>query len=200
MVARLIVIEGIDQSGKNTQTKLLSNKLRRQGYITKILSFPIYTSPSGRELRRFLQGKRQNLPVQAVHMLYSLNRWENLQQINEAMDTNDFVIMDRYVPSNLAYGIGKGLNAKWLSSLDEGLPEPDIVIILDVPANSSFNRKHVQRDVHEKNKRYLEKVAAIYRRLAQNNKWMLVNGNLSSGQVNTNVWKIVSSRFRIHQK
>src|SRR3989454_8502003 len=99
--AKIIDIEGIDQSGKRTQTRLLAEDLKKEGAKVSTISYPIYKSPSGRQIQRFLQGK-QNYPATALHMLYSLNRWENQELIVKLTETADFVIADRYYPSNFA--------------------------------------------------------------------------------------------------
>src|SRR2546428_3726986 len=120
--SRLIALEGIDQAGKKTQTRLLSASLRREGFKVGILSFPIYSTSSGRLIRSFLAG-RANTSPHALHMLYSLNRWENMETINNALKKNDFVICNRYTPSNLAYGEARGLRVQWLGDRHPGLPE-----------------------------------------------------------------------------
>jgi len=119
--AKIIDIEGIDQSGKRTQTRLLAEDLKKEGAKVSTISYPIYKSPSGRQIQRFLQGK-QNYPATALHMLYSLNRWENQELIVKLTETADFVIADRYYPSNFAYGVSRGLSLGWLQGLDRGLP------------------------------------------------------------------------------
>src|SRR3989441_6089634 len=120
--SRLIALEGIDQAGKKTQTRLLSASLRAEGFKVGTLSFPIYSTSSGRLIRSFLAG-RANTSPHALHMLYSLNRWENMETISGALKKNDFVICNRYTPSNLAYGEARGLSVQWLAGLDAGLPE-----------------------------------------------------------------------------
>src|SRR5712692_2838451 len=120
--SRLIALEGIDQAGKKTQTRLLSASLRREGFKVGTLSFPIYSTSSGRLIRSFLAGRAKTSP-HALHMLYSLNHRENMETINTALKKNDFVICNRYTPSNLAYGEARGLSVQWLASIDDGLKE-----------------------------------------------------------------------------
>src|SRR5256885_13069408 len=77
--SRLIALEGIDQAGKKTQTRLLSASLRREGFKVGTLSFPIYSTSSGRLIRSFLAGRAKTSP-HALHLLYSLNRWERSEE------------------------------------------------------------------------------------------------------------------------
>ena len=196
MPAKIIDIEGIDQSGKRTQTRLLAEDLKKEGAKVSTISYPIYKSPSGRQIQRFLQGK-QNYPATALHMLYSLNRWENQELIVKLTETADFVIADRYYPSNFAYGVSRGLSLGWLQGLDRGLPTASLVIVLDVPVLSSFGRKSTGRDVHEKDRRLLLKVRRTYGRLAKKLEWKMVDANRPVEEVHEAVWRIVREQFRL---
>jgi dTMP kinase len=191
---RIIALEGIDQSGKRTQTRLLANELRKKEAKVSTISFPIYKSASGRQIQRFLQGK-QEYPATALHMLYSLNRWENQEQIIKLTQNSDFVIADRYYPSNLAYGVSRGLSLEWLQGLDRGLPTASLVIVLDVPVPASFTRKSRGRDVHEKNRQLLVKVRRTYQTLAKKQGWKMVNATRSVEEVHEAVWSIVRHKF-----
>jgi dTMP kinase len=193
---KIIAIEGIDQSGKRTQTRLLANELEKRRARVTTISFPIYDSPSGRQIQRFLKGK-QHYPHTAVHMLYSLNRWENQELINELTKKNDFVIADRYYPSNLAYGVSRGLSLGWLQGLDRGLPAASLVIVLDVPVVESFDRKSTGRDVHERDRELLLMVRRTYRKLARRLDWRLVDATRPVGEVHEAVWSIVRKKFRL---
>ncbi len=188
-----IDLEGIDQSGKKTQTRLLVAKLRRKGLKAVTLDFPVYSTSIGQEIQAFLNGKR-NYPPQAVHMLYSLNRWENRDRIIRALDSADFLLADRYSASNLAYGLAKGLDLGWLISLDRGLPMPERVIVLDIPVGSSFVRKSHLRDLHESDRALLLKVRRNYLRLANRFHWQVVDGTRSATVVHSEIWKSVPSQ------
>src|SRR5437867_13204785 len=93
--SRLIALEGIDQAGKKTQTRLLSAGLRREGFKVGTLSFPIYSTSSGRLIRSFLVG-RTDSAQHGLHMIYYLNRWENMETITGTLEKNAFVICNRY--------------------------------------------------------------------------------------------------------
>lgn len=186
MPSRLIAIEGIDQAGKKTQTGLLANSLRREGFKASVLSFPMYSTGSGRLIRAFLSGKQRPSPT-VLHMLYSLNRWEKAESIIDALKRADFVLCNRYTPSNLAYGAARGLNVDWLSSLDSGLPEPGAVFVLDVPVTRSFSRKAVRRDVNERDRAFLDKVRRNYRLLARRLGWRLIDGTQPPQEVHQHI-------------
>ncbi len=192
MPARFIALEGIDQAGKKTQTRLLLARLHRSGFKTASLSFPIYNTPAGRQIRAFLTGRRES-SWEALHMLYSLNRWENEKRILSILNSVDVLVADRYAPSNLAYGTAHGLSLRWLAGLDKGLSEPDVVVVLDVPVPSSFERKKHQRDLYESNRLFLLRVKRAYLRLADRYHWKVVQGAGPPEQVHGNIWNIVET-------
>jgi len=187
-------LEGIDQSGKRTQTRLLADRLKRTNTRVSTIGFPIYESPSGRQIRSYLKG-RQDYAPQALHMLYSLNRWENRELINKLVHSSDYLIADRYTPSNLAYGLSRGLSLGWLQVLDKGLPTADLVVVLDVPIVSSFERKSKNRDVHERDREFLIKVRRTYKLLSRRLGWKILDASGTSGEVHTAIWQTILRRF-----
>ena len=136
----IIVIEGGDQAGKKTQTELLFRALKKRKIKTTTFSFPDYTTPIGKEIAKYLGGKRK-FPPQTIHCLLAANRWEKLNEIRKAQSKNSVLIMNRYYQSNLVYGLANGMKQKWLENLDAGLPKADLVILLDVSQKESFHRK-----------------------------------------------------------
>jgi len=154
---KLVVVDGIDQSGKRTQTQMLARKIQKFGYHTSIWSFPDYTTPLGRQLKLYLAG-RTRFDFHAVHLLYAANKWENAASIAREVKLGRVVIINRYTPSNLAYGIAHGLSPNWLELLEKDLPKPDLVLILDVSPKCLIQTKRQLRDVHEENLSYLREV------------------------------------------
>ncbi|MHB8601374.1 MAG: dTMP kinase [Nitrosotalea sp.] len=191
----IIVIEGFDQAGKKTQSKLLSDFLKIQNKKSTIFSFPDYTTPVGKEIKNFLRGKRKFAP-QVIHCLLAANRWERSKDILEALAKNHVVIMNRYYQSNLVYGTVNGLDLKWLENLDRGLPKEDMVILLDVKVSDSFSRKTKRRDKFEKDKTFALKIANTYRKLAKKYHWYTVNASQQKDQVHKQVRDIVSKHIR----
>jgi dTMP kinase len=193
MAARFIDLEGIDQAGKETQSGLLQREFHRRGLTSVNLDFPSYSSVIGKEIRAFLKGRRSYNP-HALHMLYSLNRWENRKKIMRALDNADIVMTDRYTPSNIAYGLAKGLKLDWLTGLDRGLPEPDSVIVLDVPVEYSFARKRERRDIHEGNRKLLLRVRRNYLSLARKLNWLVIDASRPAKTVHEDILKKVLPR------
>jgi len=192
----IIVIEGGDQAGKKTQSQLLANALRSKRLKTKVFTFPDYSTPIGKEIRKYLDGKRK-FPPQVIHCLLAANRWEKLNDIKKAESKNSILIMNRYYESNLVYGLVNGMKRDWLENLDAGLPKPDLVIVLDVSQNVSFGRKKSKRDKFEKNRDFLEKISRTYRSLAKKKHWKLVDGSCTQKEVHKSIMKIFSKKLGI---
>jgi dTMP kinase len=190
----IIVIEGVDQAGKKTQSELLAQTLKKNRIKTKIFSFPDYSTPVGKEIDRYLHGKTK-FPPQVIHCLLAANRWEKLVQIKKAISENSVVIMNRYYQSNLVYGMANGLSLKWLEGLDAGLPRADLVIVLDVSQRDSFSRKRQNRDRFEKNTQFLSKISKSYKILAKKYGWKLVNASDTKEHVHNSIMQVLSKKF-----
>ncbi len=190
----IIVIEGSDQAGKKTQTALLAQALKKSKIKTKTFSFPDYTTPLGKEINRFLHGKRK-FPPQVIHCLLAANRWEKLDQIKKAQEQNSVVIMNRYYQSNLVYGVANGMPLSWLEGLDDGLPKADLVLVLDVSQKESFSRKTKNRDQFEKNAQFLQTISSTYKKLAKKYHWNLINASQSKQAVHADIMQVLSKKL-----
>ena len=192
----IIVFEGGDQAGKKTQSALLQRKLKSAKIKATVFSFPDYSTPIGKEISKYLHGKRK-FPPQVIHCLLAANRWEKLDEIKKAQQKNSIVIMNRYRESNLVYGLVNGLKLEWLENLDSGLPKSDLVIVLDVPQTESFSRKRSNRDRFEKNKDFSNKISRTYRKMAVKKKWKIVDATKSKREVHEDIMKIFGKKIGI---
>lgn len=190
----IVVIEGSDQAGKKTQSELLAKTLRKSKIKTKIFSFPDYTTPLGKEINRFLHGKRK-FPPQVIHCLLAANRWEKESEIKKAESQNSVLIMNRYYQSNLVYGVANNLSLTWLQGLDQGLPKADLVIVLDVSQKESFSRKKSNRDKFEKDTIFLQKISRTYRVLAKKFGWHIINASQSKESVHNDIMRVLSKKL-----
>ena len=182
----IIAIEGADQAGKATQARMLAEALERHGLPTETFAFPDYSTPVGRRIKASLRlagsaagtGRRASqAPPQLLHLLLAANRWEALPRIRSALDAGRTVLMNRYYHSNMVYGLARGMGRGWLASLDAGLPESDLVIVLDVDPSESFKRKSAGRDGFERDAGLLERVRSLYRAEARRDRrrWKVVD-------------------------
>lgn len=192
----IIVIEGGDQAGKKTQSQLLAKALQKRKLKTKIFSFPDYKTPIGKEIKKYLLGKRK-LPVQVVHCLLAANRWEKLKDIKDAVSKNSILIMNRYYQSNLVYGLVNKMNLSWLENLDAGLPRADLVIVLDVSQKEAFRRKKIKRDEFEKNQEFSKKISKVYKQLAKKKHWNVVDASHPKEIVHQDIMRIFAKKIGI---
>ena len=192
----IIVFEGGDQAGKKTQSTLLAKKLKTARIKTKLFSFPDYSTPIGKEINKYLHGKRK-FARQVIHCLLSANRWEKIDEIKKAQEQNSILIMNRYTESNLIYGLVNGLKLEWLENLDKDLPRSNLVIVLDVSQKESFNRKKSNRDKFEKNKDFSQSISKMYKKIAKKKKWQIIDATQSKKHVHDEVMKIFRKKIGI---
>jgi len=171
-----IAIEGIDAAGKRTQTSILRAWFGSKGMTTHTISFPAYDTTIGKEIRKFLDGS-VDYPQQVRAMLYAANRWEKRAEIEAMLAKTDATIVDRYSGSNLAYGVSNGLDIEWLLHLEEGLPEPDLVLLLDASPTKLVPRRGDRKDSYERNISLQEKARDAYVKLAKRFAWSVVDAN-----------------------
>jgi len=195
---KIIVIEGIDKAGKTTQANLLLNKLNSYKHHKYVkFDFPDYSTPVGKEIKRFLDGKR-DYPDEVKMMLLSANRWEKKGEIERVIGKGTTIIMNRYYQSNLVYGISKGLKLSWLLALDEGLPKADLVIIIDIKTNTLVKRsKNGITDTFEKDLELIRKVKKNYRILANRFRWRIVDGEKAMDDVSNEVLELIKKIVKI---
>ena len=192
---KIIVIEGIDKAGKTTQANLLLKKLKGKKY-TK-LDFPDYSTPVGREIKQFLDGKR-DYSDEVKMMLLSANRWEKKSEIESLIVKGTTVIMNRYYQSNLVYGISKGLKLNWLLALDEGLPKADLVVVIDIRTKTLVRRsRNDTTDTFEQDLDLIRKVRRNYKMLAKKFSWHIIDGEDSVNIVNVQVLELVGKIMKI---
>lgn len=171
----LIAIEGLDQSGKQTQARLLRDRLREGGRKARVVSFPDYGTAIGEEIARALQGERDYGP-DVMQLLYIANRHERRPDLERWLAAGITLVCDRYVASSIAYGEAQGLDPAWLADLQRFLPAPDATILLDIAPETATARKAVGRDRYEADLALLGRVRTSYRRQLAQPGWLRVDG------------------------
>lgn len=194
MPGHIIAFEGLDQSGKQTQSERLSAVLRAEGRRVEFLSFPEYRTAIGAEIGHALHGER-SYEADTLQLLYIANRYEFRPRLAEWLAAEAVVICDRYLASSIAYGEAQGLDATWLGDLQRHLPPPSLTILLDIPPESSLGRKQVARDKFERDLPLLARVRASYRRQAEAPDWLLIDGQQAVDAVAADVIGAVRSRL-----
>ena len=195
MTGKLVVFEGIDRSGKETQSKLLTQYLRDHDNSVAYFSFPNYKSWSGRKIKEWLHNK-DTLNQYSVNILYSLNRYEMKETLEQALRDYDYVILDRYFYSNWIYGsFMEEMPKAWLQALDMNLPQPDMVFLLCISGELSVQRRGSTADIHESDMVFLEKCNLEYQKLGCNLGWTMVDGNDLASIISWRICSIVNPRL-----
>lgn len=193
---RIVVIEGMDKAGKTTQSRVLVSALRNKGKLCASLDFPDYSTPIGKEIKSFLDGKR-DYPDETKLMLLSANRWERKETIDRMLSNGTILVMNRYYHSNLAYGVSKNLELDWLMTLDRGLPKEDLCIVLEIRPTISESRSKHAGDLFENDKDLLKNVYKNYRKLAKLFNWKIINGERSKEEVSRDILNMVLKFVKI---
>lgn len=194
-MGKLIVIEGTDSSGKETQTKRLFEKLEEKGLKVKKISFPNYDSPACEPVKMYLSGAfgedAMKVNPYPVSTMYAIDRYASFKTDWEKFYNEDGIIVtDRYVTSNMVHQASKikDLDEKkqylnWLEDLEYekmGIPRPDLVIFLNMPTEMAVKlmaeRKNKitgeeKKDIHERDKEYLKESHANACKIANTYNW-----------------------------
>ena len=186
----------MDKAGKTTQSRVLVSALRNKGKLCASLDFPDYSTPIGREIKSFLDGKR-DYPDETKLMLLSANRWERKEIIDRTLSNGTILVMNRYYHSNLAYGVSKNLELDWLMTLDRGLPKEDLCIVLEIRPTFSESRSKHAGDLFENDKDLLKNVYKNYRKLAKLFNWKIINGERSKEEVSRDILNMVLKFVKI---
>ena len=189
-MGKLIIIEGGDGSGKATQTALLKERLEREGYNVRTVSFPNYDSPAAMPVKMYLAGdfgkKPSDVNPYVASTFYAVDRFASYRQDwQEFYEKGGLILADRYTTSNMIHQAVKyddpaerDAFLDWLDDLEFGkfgLPRPDGVCLLDVPEAITerlmANREHktggATGDIHEKDTSYLLRVHEAYDELSR---------------------------------
>ena len=219
MHGKIIVVEGTDCSGKETQSKLLEERLNSIGKKCVRFDFPNYESPTGKIIGGAYLGKPEigpsffkegavNVEPHVVCLYYAADRKYAMPEIEKYLNDDYYVILDRYTTSNLAHQ-GSKIHDKderfnmyqWIDKLEYwllGLPKPDKTIFLHVPLENTLelrkNRKSI--DEHEKSPEYLKRAEESYLELSELYNWDKIecirNNKLRSVEdINNEIMKII---------
>ena len=192
---KLIVLEGIDGSGKATQSALLEKKLKAEGKEVMHISFPDYDSDSSALVKMYLAGQFGKDPGDvnpyAASLFYAVDRFASYRtKWKDFYEKGGIVIADRYTTSNMVHQMTKYEEEKerkdflsWLEKTEYEeleLPRPDLVILLDIPLSISENlvkeraKQGGTMDIHEQHLDYLKKCHDAYQELVTMYGWQKI--------------------------
>lgn len=197
--AKILVIEGTDGSGKETQSNRLLEYLSNKGLKVKKYSFPVYDSPTGKivggpylgkgEIQNsFFEETSANVDPLVSSLYYAADRRYNfLKSIENDIYENDLIILDRYTTSNMGHQAGKAKTKeerdkilKFIETLEFDLcelPRPDKVIFLHMPfeAAKELRKGRTFSDGNESNEEHLRNAERNYLDIANIYNWEYIN-------------------------
>lgn len=191
----LVVIEGIDSSGKKTQAKELVEKLEDEGEKVKYVEFPSYgSSELGEVVSKFLRGEfgeRSELSVEVISMFYAMDRYQFREEYEEFLSEGGIIVANRYSQSNIAFQSaeyeGQEFDeiVEWLKKLESRLPQPDQVFIMDMDPEIAQGLmaekdlrdylKGMEKDINEGKVEFQREVAENYLTLAEMYDWTVIS-------------------------
>ena len=195
---KLIVIDGTDGSGKGTQTRLLIERLKSEGYSVELADFPQYGKRSATMVEDYLNGKfgsAKKVGPYRASIFYAADRFEASFQMREWLKEGKIIISNRYVSSSMGHQAGKIKDKKrrkrfmkWLLQLEYDIfqiPKPDKTILLYMPVevgqklvDKKGQRKYLgdkKRDIHEEDLNHLKDAAKSYLGIVKKYKWTTID-------------------------
>ena len=200
----IIDIEGTDGCGKKTQTDLLFDFLTNNGYKVRKISFPNYESESSALVKMYLRGEfgenASDVNSYQASTLYAADRFATMSKIK--IEDYDFILFDRYVPSNMIHQSTKidsqeelDYFLEWISDFEYGklgLPKPDKTLFLNVPVEISMRlarergslKNGQEKDILERDDEHLVRAYEKAKYVAEKFDWIVIdcaeNGNIKS--------------------
>jgi dTMP kinase len=182
---KLIVIDGADGAGKQTQAKLLQKELLRRGFPTNYEEEPT-SDGLGLQIKEDLKKRGEHLDPRTQQLLFTTDRSQHFaQSIEPALKGGTNVIMDRSFPSSIAYAIALGVDSSGVDAITlantRAFPPPDVVLLLDISVEEAAERRRARgrpEDRHEADIAFQQKVRDAYHVLYakfKNDGWYLVD-------------------------
>jgi dTMP kinase len=215
--SKLIIIDGLDGSGKSTQFALIKDKLIKDGVDFRAISFPEYDKPSSTLVKMYLNGDfssdADSVNAYAASSFYAVDRYASFKLYwEDYYNSGGLILASRYVSSNAIHQMVKLPEGNWSEYLEWledyeynklGLPRPDKIIFLDMPVeisqellNKRYNGDTSKKDIHESNIEYLKRCRETALYAADRLGWTVLECNsgslpLSEDVINENLMKII---------
>jgi len=193
----LICIEGLDRSGKTTQSHLLVENLKSKGFEAVYTTEPS-NGEIGRFIRRYVLQRHKRISAHIEALLFAADRIDHVErEIKPMLNEGKIVVSDRYIYSSFAYQGAAGLDMRWIREINRMVPEPDLAIYLEVPIEVIMERLKRKRGKSIMESREIqEKVREVYIKLVKDGKLIMVDGNRPIVEVSQDIQKIVIDRLK----
>jgi len=200
-----ITFEGIDKSGKTTQSEILIKKLEESGYDVLFLRDPGSTKISEKIRNLLLDIQNSEMFPSTEYLLYSASR---TQMVNEvilpALKSNKVVVLDRFYDSSIAYqGFGRGIDLEVINAINKFAAPvvPDLTFFIDIDIDEA-NRRTADMDtakdrLESSGDSFFNKVRRGYLSVAESEpqRFIVLNGKEPKAALSEMIWKHVSNKF-----
>lgn len=185
---KLIVFYGINNLGKSTQAKLLVERLKANGYPAEYLKYPVYDlEPSGIMLNDYLRNANPyNLHSREAQIIYAMNRTQYQEKLLDKLKAGINIIAEDYKGTGIAWGLGAGVNEKFLKDINSHLVDEDLVFLFD---GERFRQAIENHHKHENDDDLINKVRWAHLKLREEYDWYKINANLSIEDIHEEIWQ-----------
>lgn len=192
-----IAFEGLDGSGSSTQSRLLAERLEKNGKPSLLTKEPTSDSPIGKLIREVLQHKWSASP-EGLQLLFSADRAEHLKnEIEPALEGGQIVVTDRYLFSTLAYG-GMNVDMEWLKSLNKSFRLPDITFLFKLSPDECIKRiagRGSSFELFEKTEK-LAKIWENYEKIAEEFPNVhVIDATKTIERISEEIWRVVGDKI-----
>lgn len=192
----IISIEGLDKSGKHSQTEMLTKSLNQAGFKTVKSEFHRYDTPTGELIMKWLTDN-WDVDQRTIELIMAADKQAQQSWFNELeKDGVDFLILDRYTGSQQVYSMANGIRPYWIGHLQHQMRKPKLEIWIDITAEESMRRKgkhnNGENDRYESDLDMLKRVRQIYtERVGVLSNNVLVNGMQSIDDVQADIRTVI---------
>lgn len=160
----------------------------------KFMNFPNRETSSGKMIDAYLRNK-ENLSDEGIHLLFTVNRWEARNQMENDLKAGTTIIVDRYSYSGIAYSAAKGLDFEWCKSPEKGLLRPDLVVYLTLTDEVMAKRGGFGEERYESSEMQ-KKVKKMFEKMIDAPLWQVVDADKTEDNLSEELEKLVVRKIQ----
>jgi len=193
-----ITIYGVNNIGKTTHAKLLTARLKKEGYDAVYIKYPIYSlEPTGPEINNIIRSDEpQQISETQLQTLFMRNRLDFEPQLKEMLNGGKVVVAEDYTGTGIAWGTAKGMDRSEVEKLNDSLMKEDFTILMKGNRDRNvIEKKHI----HEHNDELIRKAGEVLDELAKKHSWKIVELREKIPDTAQAIWKVVAEFLAAHR-
>jgi len=190
MAGKLITIYGVNNMGKSTHARRLTERFEQSGQKAKYIKYPVYDlEPSGPFINKILRAGSQKISEQELQLWFVVNRHQAADQLEQWLEEGYVVVAEDYIGTGMAWGMAKGLSEAWVETVNQGLRNEDLAILITGErVKSAVESGHV----HEENEALIQSCYLNLQHLADKYRWRRVELQPEVDDTAELIWKVAS--------